>query len=132
MLAIREAQEADSKIRIAGFNQTETTEAVSTNNTQIEDDANTLKDSSPEVDSKVTETAPEEDNYDIRLRESVRIMRDWVLWESGQSHSASALSALSDESGKPLALNGEGLDSDPADTNPDVTPLPSSPSPVPI
>ena len=98
----------------------------------MEGDANTLTDLSPEADSEDTETDSEEDNYDIRLRESVRIMRDWVLWESGQSHSASALSALSDESGKPLALNGEGLDSDPADTNPDVTPLPSSPIHVPI
>ena len=101
LLAIREAQEADSKSRIAGFNQTETTEAASTTETQMEGDANTLTDLSPEADSEDTETDLEEDNYDIRLRESVRIMRDWVLWESGQSHSASALSALSDESENP-------------------------------
>ena len=105
LLAIREAQEADSKSRIAGFNQTETTEAASTTKTQMEDDANTLTDLSPEADSKNTD--PKGDNYDIRLRESVRIMRDWVLWESGQSHSASALSALSDKSENPSPLTVE-------------------------
>lgn len=93
LLAIREEQEAHSKSLIEGFIEAEAKESASTTEELSEVDESSVADTSLD---EGTDEDEEADDYDIRLRESVRIMRDWVLWENGQSRSSSVLSALSE------------------------------------
>ena len=77
LLNIREEQEKTSKILIDSFNSSENdADAESLSNLPVE------------------RAEKEEDSYDIYLRESARILRDWVLWEKGLSNASASIPLL--------------------------------------
>lgn len=97
LLAIREEQEAHSKNLIEGFKQDDAEETSLTTEAEIEyDDRSVIESTQSDHSDTDTDEDEESDNFDIYLRESARIMRDWVLWENERSNSTARLSALSE------------------------------------
>ena len=71
LLDVRIEQEADSQSLKDSFATTELNKASGKETLEVEKDG-------------------EESSYDIHLRESLRIMRDWVLWENNTLHKQAA------------------------------------------
>ncbi len=80
LLNIREEQEKTSKSLIDSFNSPVISE---------------MKESAESPSTLPTDPPKnEEESYDIYLRESARILRDWVLWEKGLSNASASLPLL--------------------------------------
>lgn len=77
LLNVREEQEKTSKILIDSFNNSENNK-----------DPETLS------NLPVDRAENEEGSYDIYLRESARILRDWVLWEKSLSNASASIPFL--------------------------------------